>query len=176
MSNRIASLIASLRDYYRAKPDKAIGPDSPATATLQSDGGLRCRIESDGEAVFTDMPKGIGGSASAPSPGWYLRAGVASCAATAIAMRAAELDIELSELSVRVESESDNRGLLGMAPSRPEPIQAAIHVRIRAPNTPPEELRALVEWADARSPVGESLRRSVPVRTVLEIDGTDEPT
>ena len=169
MSN-IASLIASLREYYRAKPHKAVGPDSAATATLEN--GLRCRLDGAEVSVVTDMPKGIGGSESAPSPGWYLRAGVASCTATTIAMRASELGVELSDLSVRVDSESDHRGLLGMAPSKPEPLQATITVRIQAPGASPDELQAIVEWADAHSPVGESLRRSIPVRTVIEsLDG-----
>lgn len=34
-----------------------------------------------GQRVETDMPKGIGGAASAPTPGWYVRAGIASCTA-----------------------------------------------------------------------------------------------
>jgi uncharacterized OsmC-like protein len=43
-----------------------------------------------------------------------MRAALASCTGTVIAMRAAKLGIELEKLDVSVESQSDNRGLLGL--------------------------------------------------------------
>ncbi len=53
-------------------------------------------------------------AASAPSPGWLLRAAEASCVATLITMRAAMLGIDLDTLEVTVDSVSDDRGLLGV--------------------------------------------------------------
>ena len=167
MPSDIAKLIASLREYYRTQPDKACAPDSPATAILED--GLRCRVDSGEMSVLTDMPEGVGGGASAPSPGWFLRAAVASCAAAAIAMRAAECGIELDELKVRVESDSDNRGLLGMGDASAALMEARIVVRICAPHASADEIDELVAWADAHSPVGESLRHAVSVRTTLEL-------
>ena len=73
-----------------------------------------------------------------PQPGWLVRAALASCTGTAIAMRAAKLGIAVEKLEVSVESESDNRGLLGLD----QTISAALIglrtiVRIRAANTTP---------------------------------------
>ena len=59
------------------------------------------------------MPVGVGGEASAPTPGWYVRTGVASCTATVIALRAAELGLQLDRVEVEVRSRSDKRGMLG---------------------------------------------------------------
>src|SRR5687767_7066742 len=67
-----------------------------------------------GERVLTDMPPAMGGAASAPNPGWYLRGAMASCAATVTAMRAAKLGIPLDSLEVTVESDADHRGILGL--------------------------------------------------------------
>jgi uncharacterized OsmC-like protein len=60
------------------------------------------------------MPSEVGGSGDQVTPGWLFRAGLASCAATRIAMAAAAEGIELATLEVRASSRSDTRGLLGM--------------------------------------------------------------
>jgi uncharacterized OsmC-like protein len=132
--------------------------------------GLRCRVEgSEGALVVTDMPAGVGGEASAPSPGWLARAAHASCDATVIAMRAAEQGIALQKLEVTVDSESDDRGLLGMDAATPAgPLSSRIRVSIAAEGVAPERLRELVEWADRQSPVSDAIRRAVP--TTVEVE------
>jgi uncharacterized OsmC-like protein len=132
--------------------------------------GLRCRIEGPGGAgLTTDMPGTIGGDGTAPTPGWYLRAALASCDATAITMRAAQLDIALTELKVTVNSSSDDRGLLGLGDDAlPGPLEIRVDVRIAAADATPEQLREIVEWAERHSPVGDALRRAVSCR--VEID------
>ena len=55
-------------NHYAENPDDARGPGTPVTAVMED--GLRCRVETpDGTAIVTDMPTGIGGGGSAPSPG-----------------------------------------------------------------------------------------------------------
>jgi uncharacterized OsmC-like protein len=132
--------------------------------------GLRCRVETpEGAVVVTDMPAGVGGQGSAPSPGWVARAAQASCDATLIAMRAAELGVPLQRLEVTVDSESDDRGLLGMDEAVPAgPLSSRIRVRIAAEGVDPARLRELVEWADRHSPVSDAVRRAVP--TTVEVD------
>ena len=115
------------------------------------------------------MPPPVGGAGSAPTAGWVLRAAWAACDATAIAMRAAELGIALRRLEVVAESESDFRGLLGLGDGVPPgPLRARIQVRIAADGAEAEQLREIVEWADRHSPVGDALRRSVPVEIEVE--------
>jgi len=46
------------------------------------------------------MSKELGGGGSAPSPGWLLRAALASCDATVIAIRAAQLGVTPTALEV----------------------------------------------------------------------------
>jgi hypothetical protein len=76
-------------------------------------------------------------------------------------MRAARLGINLSKLEVAVESEGDNRGILGLD----DGISAAMSalrttVQIAADNAGPEQLEELVRWSDKHSPVGCTVREA----------------
>lgn len=156
-------------DKLAAHPEKARIQPPPITARLAEK--LRCDVAGTGrEAIRTDMPRSLGGDGSAPSPGWYLRAAVASCTATVIAMRAARLDIVLTTLEVTVECESDQRGLLGLD----DRISAGIatlrtHVRIGAADADADQLRSLVAWADAHSPVACTVRHAPACALQVEI-------
>jgi uncharacterized OsmC-like protein len=93
-----------------------------------------------------------------------LRAAHAACDATVIAMRAAEENIELSRLEVVVDSESDDRGLLGMDDTTPAgPIRSRVRIVLEAEGVSEARLQALVEWARRHSPVDDALIRPVPV-------------
>lgn len=163
----IRESILNVRTALASKADAGPAPDRPAVAVMED--GLRCRAEGgDGWAIVTDMPAPVGGGGSAPTPGWLIRAALASCAATTIAMRAAELDIALTRLEVTAESETDMRGLLAVGNGvQPGPATARLRVELEAEGTDPERLEELVEWADSHSPVGDCVRRAVPVE--LEI-------
>lgn len=116
------------------------------------------------------MPESVGGAGSAPSPGWLSRAAQASCDATVIAMRAAQEGIRLKLLEVTVDSESDDRGLLGMDDAIPAgPLASRIRVRIAADGVEPQRLRELVEWADRHSPVTDGCRRAIPTTVEVEV-------
>ena len=159
----IRESILNVRGALASKPDAGPAPDRPATAVMED--GLRCRAEGgDGWAIVTDMPAAVGGGGSAPTPGWLIRAALASCAATTIAMRAAELEITLTRLEVTAESETDMRGLLGVGSGvEPGPATARLRVELAAEEADEQRLHELVGWADSHSPVGDCVRRAVPV-------------
>jgi uncharacterized OsmC-like protein len=167
-SDHIRESIENAKQYLADHPDEARYTDQPATAVMED--GLRCRVEhTTGAVMITDMPSGVGGEGSAPTPGWIARAAQASCDATVIAMRAAELGIPIQRLEVIVDSESDDRGLLGMDDAVPAgPLSSRIRVRVTAEGIDPERLRELVEWADHHSPVSDAIRRAVP--TTVEVE------
>lgn len=165
----IRQSIERVTGFFGEHPEKALSTDRPATATVEQ--GLRCTATGpNGEVVVTDMPKGIGGAASAPTPGWLLRAALASCDATVIAMRAAQLGVVLNRLEVTVDSVSDDRGILGLGDGiLPGPQSVRIRVRIGAEGASAEELRQIAAWAEAHSPVGDAVRRAVPSRFDVEV-------
>jgi uncharacterized OsmC-like protein len=150
--------------YLNEHPEAATGSDSAATASRED--GLRFRVEGPWSPVVTDMAESVGGAASAPTPGWLLRAALAACDATLVAMEAARDGIELTELEVSVESESDFRGVLGVDPSvHAGPLSMRVRIRLTAPDATEDQLRAIVERAEARSPVRDALAREVLVAT-----------
>jgi uncharacterized OsmC-like protein len=151
------------REYLRAHPDEAAYTDSPATATIED--GLRVRVDGpNGASVVTDMPPSIGGRNSAPSAGWLLRASIAACDATLVALRAAEEGVSLDALEVHVESDSDDRGITGADDSVPPgPLRARIRIAIRADGVSEERLREIVRWAHAHGPVDDAVQRAIPV-------------
>ena len=163
----IRESIISVKSALASKPDAGPAPDRPAVAVIED--GLRCRTEgADGWAVVTDMPAAVGGQGAPPTPGGLIRAALASCAATTIAMRAAELDLPLTRLEVTAESETDMRGILGVGDGvEPGPVSARLRVRLAAEAGDEQRLEDLVAWADRHSPVGDCVRRAVPVE--LEI-------
>ena len=151
------------------QPEKALSKNAPATARLLD--GLRCEVGKgpNGETLYTDMPPTMGGAASAPAPGWMLRAALASCTATTIAMRAAKLGVNLTTLEVTVESYSDTRGILGLDEKISAGLSSlATRVKIGATDVPADELRELAEWGDRHSPVSCTAR--IPPSYALEVE------
>jgi uncharacterized OsmC-like protein len=164
----IAEAVASASAYLGAHPDEARYRDSFAHARL--DAGLAVTVTGPGgESLRTDMPTGIGGTASAPSPGWILRAAAASCVASLIAIRAAETGIDLTSIDVDVDSESDDRGILGLDPTIPAgPLSMKVVVAIVTRTASRNDVAALASWAIEHCPVTDAIARTVP----LELDIT----
>lgn len=165
----IAEAVNGVVEHFRAHPEDGRGDDSPATATLE--GGLRIQVtHPNGMTVGTDMPAAFGGEATAPSPGWLMRAASAACNASMIAIRAAQEGITLDELSVVVGSVSDDRGMVGVDDTVPAgPLEASVHVRVRAAGADPERLRDIVAWARTHSPVTDAVGRAVPTSFEVEV-------
>ena len=166
---QIQQAMEGVARFFTAHPEKALSTDKAAVATIEH--ALCCKAEGlDGAVLVTDMPKGIGGGGTAPTPGWFLRAALATCDATVIAMRAAQLGIVLSKLEVTVDSVSDDRGILGLGDGIPAgPQSMRIHVLIAADGVDPELLHRIVEWAESHSPVGDAVRRAVPSHREIKI-------
>ena len=165
----ISDTLEKTSNAFIADPQKARAKGVPATARLLD--GLRFEVTGpNGETALTDMPQAMGGAASAPAPGWMLRGAIASCTATVIAMRAARVGAHLTTLEITVESEADQRGMLGLD----ENVSAAfitMHIRIRigADDIAPDDLRALATWGDAHSPVACTVRESPATSVEVEI-------
>lgn len=165
----IRSAIDAASAYLREHPEEARSTDSAATARLVE--GLVVRVTGPGDAsITTDMVRSVGGTATAPSPGWLLRAAEASCVVTLIAMRAAVLGLALDRVEVTVESESDDRGLLGLDETVPAgPLSSRVSVALAAAGVDPDTLEEVARWGVKHCPVCDALERTVPVLTEVSI-------
>jgi uncharacterized OsmC-like protein len=165
----IGSAVQRASAYLTEHPSEARYRDSHARARLGQ--GLRVEVEGPGgERLTTDMPKGIGGGASKPSPGWYFRAAAAACVASLIGIRAAMTGVELSpdSIDVTVDSESDDRGILGLddgIPAGALSIRVVVGVHGGAPDR--QTLEALATWAVDHCPVTDTAQRAVPIEVRL---------
>ncbi len=169
----IAAAWRRVERVLRRSPKTGLQADVPATAVWNDGARVAC-THSNGTTVVTDMPTEMGGDGTGVTPGWLMRAGLASCAATTIAMNAAVAGIRLTTLEVVASSRSDTRGLLGMMDTDGKLVTAGpcdVQLRIRisaADDTSPQVLRALVERSHNCSPVACAIQESIPVE--LRID------
>jgi uncharacterized OsmC-like protein len=154
--------------YLSDHPDEARYRDSFARAILGE--ALRVEVEGPGgERIVTDMPGGVGGRAEELSPGWLFRAAIASCVASTIGMEAARESVALTSLEVEVDSESDDRGILGMDTSVPAgPFSTRIGIRARADGVEQERLRELLARGAGRCPVCDATKRAINVSLEIE--------
>ena len=168
-TENIRSSIEGTISYLKANPEKAFKKVTAATAVLER--GLKVRtMGPEDEVIISDMPPTVGGEGSAPTPGWYMQAALATCNATGIAMRAAREGIELTTLEVLIDTESDTRGIFGFDDSiQAGPLNMRTRVRMGAKGVSKEELHEIVKWNEKHSWVGNAICRSVPLETEIEI-------
>lgn len=168
MAEKIQMAMQRVRAVLARRPQAGIALDEPATARWEE--GLRVMTRDErGTQILTDMVAELGGEGNQVSPGWLLRAGLASCLATRIAMEAAAAGIVLTRLEVTARSRSDARGLLGITDERgmpvtPAPGEVQLDVSIDAANEPHERLRAMIEASRSCSPVSAALEQALAVR------------
>jgi uncharacterized OsmC-like protein len=174
-SQEIAAAMQRVESVLKRRPEVGLHDDAPAIARWES-GTRVVSSHTNGTHLLTDMPAELGGSGDQVTPGWLVRAGLASCLATRIAMGAAAAGFELATLEVSAGSRSDARGLLGMPEASGARVGAGprdvqVLVRIAAPGVSPERLRSLIEESNRCSPVSAALRDVVPITMRLEVDG-----
>lgn len=172
-ATQIAAAMQRVESVLSRRPEKGLHDDTPAAARW--DGGTRVVSRSDdGTEIVTEMPPEMGGAGGAPTPGWLLRAALASCAVTRIAMAAAVEGITLTALEARAHSRSDLRGLLGMADAdgtmvTAGPGEVRLVVQIGAAGVAPERLQALVQHSCRCAPVSQAMADAVAVALHVEV-------
>lgn len=173
-TQNLANALQRAKTVLQRRPDMGLHDDAPAIARLE--GGTRVVSQhANGTEVTTDMPPELGGSGEQVTPGWLFRAGLASCAATCIAMTAATEGIQLELLEVQAGSRSDTRGVLGMAEADGEPVFAgardvSLQIKVRAAGASSEALQRMVERSLSCSPVPASLLAATPLALQLDVD------
>ncbi len=169
MSNlRARDALERARRLFQERPSAARKPNATATAVWQE--GLQFVTTGPaGEKALTDMPETLGGNGSGSNPGWLLRAAMASCTGTSLAMQAAMRGIELTSLEVRVESESDARGMVGIDGVPTSLSSLRMTIKLGADNVPENLLRELAEWAARESAVSKTLRDGPPVAVDISL-------
>ena len=170
MTDEIRAAIEGASAYLTEHPDEARYTDSLATARVEA--GLRVRVDGpNGEVLESDMPAAVGGSGSSASPGWYLRASVAACVASLATMRSAQVGLQGFGCEVDVDSESDDRGILGLDATVPGgPLSMRVRLRMHAEGVELDRLEEIAVWAVEHCPASDAIRRAVPVHIEVTTD------
>jgi organic hydroperoxide reductase OsmC/OhrA len=170
----LAGALERAKTVLQRRPDLGLHEDAPATARWLAGTRVVSR-HANGTEIATDMPGELGGSGDQVTAGWLFRAGLAACAATSIAMRAASEGVALTMLEVRASSRSDARGLLGITGADGTPVYAGpdamqLQVQIAADGVAAERLRALVDDAVRGSPIPNAVQRATALDLQIRID------
>jgi uncharacterized OsmC-like protein len=79
-------------------------------------------------------------------------------------MRAAMLGIALDTVEVTVDSDSDDRGLLGIDEAVPAgPLSSRVAIRLSATGADGPQLEEIARWGVKHCPVCDALERAIPV-------------
>ncbi len=154
---------------FEAKPALARSTD---VTSLRMGDGLACIATQDDWSHTIDMPTTIGGTATGPTPGFFGRASVISCMAIGIKLAAARDDIEIAGIKIDMETDWDDRGLMGFEGIDAGCQATRIEIEIISPH-PQDVIEALVAKALDRDPWYLSYIRALEVSTAIRVhDGT----
>ena len=76
--------------------------------------GLACECTEGDWTLNLDVPKGVGGEHTAPSPGVYVRTALTSCIAIGIKIMACRDEVPIDDVIVDLEVDADNRADFGV--------------------------------------------------------------
>jgi len=123
--------------------------------------------------TFTNgEPPVLLGNNEGANPVEYLLHALAGCVTTTFVLHAAARGIRIEEMSTELDGDIDLHGLLGLNEAvTPGYEQIRIRMRVKA-DCPDQELDDLITYAQAHSPVCNTVCRPVPVRVerVMESD------
>jgi uncharacterized OsmC-like protein len=140
---------------------------STSAISARVENGLRCAVAEGDHTLIADMPEAMGGDEAGPTPGFYARAGLASCIAIGIKMTAVREGHMLDRVEVRVETDFDDAALFGLGDAVAGPLETRIVVWAVA-GMSAAALDALVERALQADPWFRALHDAQSVRVSVE--------
>lgn len=141
---------ARIRDNQNRVIANMVAVPEPARSTIVTTGrvgeGLACTVTQGRFETRMDLGPGMGGDASAPSPGFYARAAIAGCVAIAVKMTAARSGLSFREVNVEVATDFDDSALFGLGNASAAPTETRLTIRIDS-----DEPRAEIDRLVART-------------------------
>ena len=166
-TNPIAQALDVLEDVLRDQPESL--RDTYRSVTTLVD-GLQCETQENDWRAISDLPETVGGTGSGPTPGMLGRAALGSCLTIGYQLHATRLGVELTSLSVTVEADSDDGGMLSLdSDARPGYSEVRYHVDIVSPASEELVLKVLDE-GDLLSPYRDVFSQSTPMKRTASIN------
>ncbi len=139
---------------FRKRPTEAF---STVSATARIEEGLTCTFRQGGQEAVMDMSKVIGGDGRGPTPGFFIRAGLAGCIAIGIKLTATREAIAVDVIDVDVEMDFDDGAMFGVGSNTAAPLATRFIITL-ATSAPWAEVTAMVDRALAADPYYLALR------------------
>jgi uncharacterized OsmC-like protein len=153
-------------EYAFAKRPSLAKQDTVTAATVRE--GTLCEVAEDGWKFVVDMPQTLGGTAKGPTPGTYVRSGLAACLAIGYSMRAALLGVPIRRVQVEVQADIDLRGIFCGIATVPAYNGIAYVVTVES-DAPEADILRVLDESDARSPYVDVFRRPQSLRRESKI-------
>lgn len=154
----------------RATEEKFTGDPEAAKAQPTVVGRLadgRAQLSSGNYTWEADLPPGLGGTGSAPTPTQYLLGALAGCAVAFIHDTIApQLDVPIQDLTATARCRTDARGLLGMGDAMPDLADIELEISVVS-SAKPEQLRELERLWLERCPIYLAIVNSNDTRVTL---------
>ncbi len=161
----IKTKLTRIVQAFDARPSLAKSTD---ITSLRMGHGLACTATQADWSQTIDMPTTIGGTNTGPTPGFFGRACVISCIAIGIKLAAAMDDIEITGIEIEMETDWDDRGLMGFAGVDAGCQATRIEIEIISPHSQ-DVIEALVAKALERDPWYLSYIRALKVSTAIRV-------
>lgn len=168
--SEIKAAMERVASVLEARPSQGRATSSAACEVVH---GLKCECRVGEFSFMADVKTTMGGEDSAPSPGGYARAAVASCLAMGYAAIFARRELAVTSIKVRVETDSDSRGAVGLDPDFAGFHELRYNVDVQS-DADPDEIRDAIEAADSCSAVLQSFIRPVPFKREVCVRPVDQ--
>jgi len=153
-------------DRIRADPARA---RSTITTTGRVCDGLVCEVRQGKFHTVMDLGRGMGGDASAPSPGFFARAAIAGCVAISIKLLAARESLHFKAVDVDVETDFDDAALYGMGSGNAGPHETRLTIAVKT-NEPEARVSEVVDRAIEAAPWFLALRAPQAVTRQVSVN------
>ena len=162
-NEKVRSAVERVIGVFRRKPSAALD-------TIRAGGrvehGLVCNVRQGDYTAVMDMAEAIGGDGSAPTPGFFIRAGLVGCIAIGIKLTAVREGIDIGVVDVDVEMDFDDGALLGVGDNTAAPLETRVAITVES-TAPWEEVEAMIGRALECDPYFLALRDAQSVKTKL---------
>jgi uncharacterized OsmC-like protein len=162
-NEKIRSAVERVIDVFSKKPGAAM---DTIRASGRIEEGLVCNVRQGDYTAVMDMAKGIGGDGSAPTPGFFIRAGLVGCISIGIKLTAAREGVDVGAIDVAVEMDFDDGALLGVGDNSAAPLETRVTITVESA-APWNEVEAMIGRALECDPYFLALRDAQSVKTKL---------
>lgn len=137
--------------------------------------GTAVRLEAGGFSWHADLPPGLGGGNTAPSPTALLLGALAGCAVVFIRdTLAPQMGVQVTSVTAKAQCDTDARGLLGLGDVAPDLTDVRLSVQIESPDEPAAVRRLEEAWQE-RCPIYLALVKPTAVQVAFEHVATAAP-